>query len=162
MIITTPNLQLVPVQRDHAEAVLSDRAALAGLLGGIRVPDGWPQFPQAFAAPRARDLGGYFFIDSRAGALVGNGGYKGPPDAGGGVEIGYEIAPAFRNRGFASEAARALIAHAFARRDVRVVRAHTLGEANASNRVLRKVGMTFAAETPARLWRFEVRRPDQH
>src|SRR5918998_1815477 len=58
------------------------------------------------------------------------------------------IAVEHRNRGFATEAARAMIGYAFAHADARVeaVVAHTLAETNASNAVLRKAGMSFVAE----------------
>jgi RimJ/RimL family protein N-acetyltransferase len=153
-MIVTPRLRLLPVERAHAEAVRAgDRAGLGALLG-VTIPDGWPQFPRAFDAPPPRDFGGYLFL--AADALVGNGGYKGPPDDGA-VEIGYEIAPAFRGRGLATEAARALVAHALARPEVRLVRAHTLPEENPSTSVLRKIGMRFVLETAApRVWRFET------
>jgi RimJ/RimL family protein N-acetyltransferase len=153
-MILTPNLRLIPVEPAHAAAVLEDRRTLAALLGVV-VPEGWPVFPRAFAAPAARAFGGYLFVAPRERALVGNGGYKGPPDVDGAVEIGYEIAPAFRGRGLATEAARALVAHALTRPGVRLVCAHTLPEESPSTQVLRKIGMRFAGETAARTWRFE-------
>jgi ribosomal-protein-alanine N-acetyltransferase len=48
--------------------------------------------------------------------------------------------PACEGRGYAAEAAAALVAFAFASGQVRLVRAHTLPEANASTRVLLKCG----------------------
>ena len=64
----------------------------------------------------------YYFVllppaaspQTAARELVGNGGFKGPPSASGVVEIGYSILPAFQRRGFATEAARCLMAAAFA------------------------------------------------
>src|SRR5690606_15843119 len=50
-----------------------------------------------------------FFAPGDDGAVIGIGGFKGPPEDGA-VEIGYEIAPALRGRGRASAAARSLIA----------------------------------------------------
>ena len=43
---------------------------------------------------------------------MGSGGFKGNP-LGGGVEIGYEIARVFRNRGLATEAVEGMISLAF-------------------------------------------------
>lgn len=77
---------------------------------------------------------------------MGNGGFKGEPNESGIVEIGYEIAAEYWNRGLATEAVQGLIDYAFDREEVRAVNAHTLGEANASNRVLQKVGMRFVSD----------------
>jgi RimJ/RimL family protein N-acetyltransferase len=48
--------------------------------------------------------------------------------------------PSFEGQGYATEAAAALVAYAFATPRVAVVRAHTLPTANASTRVLAKCG----------------------
>ncbi len=106
------------------------------------------------------------FVHPRGRSLVGNGGFTGDPDDSGVVEIGYEIAPEHRNRGFATEAARAMIGYAFAHADARVaaVVAHTLAETNASNAVLRKAGMSFVAEVDdpevGKVWRWRISREE--
>lgn len=69
---------------------------------------------------------------------IGSAGFKGPPDADGVVELAYGIAPEHRGRGFATEAAAALVEFAVQSGLVRVVRAHTLPETNASTRILTK------------------------
>jgi [ribosomal protein S5]-alanine N-acetyltransferase len=74
------------------------------------------------------------------------GGFKGAPDQEGMVEIGYGISPAYRNNGYASEAAEALVRFALSRPEVRIVRAHTLPEPNASTRVLERCGMQRLGE----------------
>src|SRR5918998_2851279 len=165
--IRTDNLRLIAVEPFHVEALSRDKRELAEVMG-VAVPDGWPQFPEAFAPPDGgssrserppTDWRGYFFVHPRGRALVGNGGFAGDPDDSGVVEIGYEIAPEHRNRGFATEAARAMIDYAFAHADARVaaVVAHTLAETNASNAVLRKAGMSFVAEVDdpevGKVWR---------
>src|SRR6266511_3814277 len=67
------------------------------------------------------------FSDARyARVIIGNAGFKGPPDPGGMVEIAYGIVPGFEGRGFATEAATALVTFAFASGLVRLIRAHTL------------------------------------
>ena len=75
------------------------------------------------------------------------------------MEISYGIAPEFEGRGFATEAARLLIAHACASGSVRRVRAHTLPEDNASTRVLRKCGFSRCGElidpVDGPIWRWE-------
>src|SRR5919112_923111 len=172
--IRTDSLRLIAVEPFHVEALSRDKRELAEVLG-VAVPDGWPQFPEAFAPPEdggprrserpPTDWRDYFFVHPRRRTLVGNGGFTGDPDDSGVVEIGYEIAPEHRNRGFASEAARAMIDYAFAHADVRAVVAHSLAETNASNAVLRKVGMSFVAEVDdpevGKAWRWQISREER-
>lgn len=100
----------------------------------------------------------YLFIDPDTSALIGLGGFKGPP-AGGAVEIGYGIAPARRRRGCATEAARQLVARAAAAGATTVL-AHTLPEANPSTRVLTSLGFTRVGTVldpdDGPIWRWEL------
>ncbi len=73
--------------------------------------------------------------------LIGSGGYKGKADDAGVVEIGYGIAPAYRNRGLATEAAQGLVDYAFSQPHIKYVDAHTLAEVNPSTKVLEKIGL---------------------
>lgn len=167
-MIQTARLKLIPVERQHIDAF--QQGALSELLG-VAVPANWPQFPQAFAVPSDNNPAflsaplhwyGYFFVDHAANTLVGNGGFKGPPNHEGVVEIGYEIAPSLQNRRFASEAATGMMRFAFAVPEVRAVCAHTLGETNASNRVLMRVGMERVADVEhprfGTLWAWQITR----
>ena len=90
--------------------------------------------------------------------LVGSGGFVGPPDHGV-VEIGYEIAPEFRRRGYATAATRAMVAKAAVAGGVHTVIAHTLAHENPSTGVLRRVGFRFAGEWPDQeqgaVWRWD-------
>lgn len=128
-------------------AFATSKDTLATMLG-LTLPAEWPQFPEAFY-PRDHELdgiwGGYLFVIGDL--VVGNGGFAGPPNEVGCVEIGYEIAPALRNLGHATAAARRLVALAW-ERGARQVIAHTAAEWNASNRVLDKLGMRFRAALP--------------
>jgi RimJ/RimL family protein N-acetyltransferase len=103
---------------------------------------------------------GFFLVHNLTGDAVGRCGFKGPPDSDGMVEIAYGIAPEHQNNGYATEAAAALVDYAFASPDVRVVRAHTFEEANASARVLgkckfRSVGKVIDPEDGP-VWRWEI------
>ncbi len=93
--------------------------------------------------------------------IIGFGGYKGPPDADGMVEIAYGVVPAYEGRGYATEAAQALVTYAFGSGRVRAVRAHMLPEANASTNVLRKCGFACLGEVidpeDGLVWRWEKR-----
>jgi ribosomal-protein-alanine N-acetyltransferase len=78
--------------------------------------------------------------------LIGACGFKGEPDLEGMVELGYEIASAYRGRGLATEAAQGLLNYAFGHDGVRRVTATTLAEENASTRLLRRLNFTFTGE----------------
>ncbi|WP_421790032.1 GNAT family N-acetyltransferase [Hyphobacterium sp.] len=93
--------------------------------------------------------------------LVGGGGFKGPPNDHGQVEIGYSMLVSFREQGLATEAVEALVGWAFESGQVSEVVAETLPHLIASQRVLEKTGFV---ETGARedeglkIVRFAMRR----
>lgn len=130
----TTSLKLVPKTRDEVRAdvaamSIADKSQLS------------PVWLTRLASSAAVDpwVHGYSLVERGSDAIVGSCGFKGPP-AEGVVEIAYGVSPAQRNRGYATEAAGALIEYAFRRDDVSVVRAHTLPDAGASQRVLAKCG----------------------
>jgi len=104
-------------------------------------------------------LFGFSALDRDSGAVIGGGGFKGAPDAEGVVEIAYGIDPAHQGRGYATEAAKALVAFAFGSDLVRVVRAHTKQGNTASERVLAKCGFERIGEViepeDGQVWRWE-------
>jgi RimJ/RimL family protein N-acetyltransferase len=160
--LTSERLRLVPVSGAMKAATQRSRAAFAALIG-VSLPEGWPEFPEAFngeAVDPASAWTGYVFIRKDVPELAGNGGFATAPDQDGLVEIGYEIAPSLRGKGYATEAAQAMVDYAFAN-GARAVIAHSLAESNASNAVMRKLGMHFDAELEAegmKLWRWRVDR----
>jgi RimJ/RimL family protein N-acetyltransferase len=149
-IIETDNLQLILCEAAHYEALLRDKKELEQLLN-LKVFDAWPEFPESIpyaynyfkTNPSSVRWGMYLFAHARDRALIGNGGFKGAPDAEGIVEIGYAIVPEYRRRGLATEAAHGLTRYAFSHPEVRIVQAHTLKDGTASIRVLNKLGMKF-------------------
>ena len=93
--------------------------------------------------------------------LIGLCSFSGPPSQEGAVEISYGIAPSYRGRGFATEAAQLIVARAFDDERVRTVQAHTLPEHNASTKVLEKCGFRWQGELmhpeDGLIWRWELR-----
>jgi ribosomal-protein-alanine N-acetyltransferase len=81
---------------------------------------------------------GFAILHEIDNLVIGLCAFTGPPDANGVAEIAYGIAPAYQGKGYATEAAAALVE--FASHDGRVttICAHTLRETNASTRVLEK------------------------
>ena len=102
---------------------------------------------------------GFSLTHRASGTAVGTCGFKGPPGADGVVEIAYGVDPDHRGNGYATEAAEALVIYAFDSSRVRVVRAHTLPEPNASTRVLAKCGFRCLGEIidpeDGLVWRWE-------
>jgi len=62
------------------------------------------------------------------------------------VEISYGIGPEFQGRGYATEAAEALVGYACSCPEVGLIRAHTLPDALASRRVLEKCGFAYVGD----------------
>ncbi|SKB64307.1 GNAT family N-acetyltransferase [Daejeonella lutea] len=162
----TPNLTLLPCDVEILTTALKGNHELASRLN-ITVPEAWTEFgPLALEYSRERladaDQAGwwtYFPIHQASNTLIGSGGYKGKPNEEGVVEIGYEIAADYRNQGLATEFCRALVEHAFKDGRVKKVIAHTLGEDNASTKVLSKSGFlkTEVIEDPEDgiIWKWE-------
>ena len=102
---------------------------------------------------------GFSFLRRDDNLVVGKGGFKGPPGDDGAVEIAYCIFPDHQGMGYATEGAEALTAFAFSSGKVRVVRAHTFLEANASARVLTKCGFLHIGQVSdpedGLVWRWE-------
>ena len=103
---------------------------------------------------------GFAVIHKMDNVLIGICGFPGPPDRHGVAEIAYGIAPAYQSRGYATEAAKALIDFATSDNRVVTIRAHTLAERNASTRVLekcgfKKIGDTVDPENGVAVWRWE-------
>lgn len=105
---------------------------------------------------------GFSMVEQTSGTVIGSCAYKGPPDTEGVVEIAYGVDPQYQGRGYATEAARALVDFAFRSRQVYLVRAHTRPEHNASTRVLTKCGFKRIGEVvdpeDGLVWRWELSR----
>lgn len=87
-------------------------------------------------------------------------GFKGAPNRQGEVEIGYGIDPNWQNRGYMTEAVRAMIRWAFRQPEsISAVIAETARTNAASQRVLTKVGLSVYRETADFLyWRMDKTR----
>jgi RimJ/RimL family protein N-acetyltransferase len=158
------NVRLLPATVEHLVALQSDPSVFGRLIGSA-VPEGWPEFPESigFTLDRLRehpdegDWWMHFFL--AADALVGSGGFVGPPQDGV-VEIGYELAPAFRGNGLGTAAAAALVEKARATGAATLVIAHTLAHDNPSTGVLRRLGFRWVRELvdpeEGPIWRWEL------
>ena len=127
-------VRVVPAELRLFDAALAGDEALAEALRHPVAP-GWVTFTEALrpsrealaAAGGDARWGTRFFITEDPVELVGWGGFKGPPDEDGVVELGYEISDARAGRGLATAAARAMVEEAFADDSVTAVIAHARG-----------------------------------
>lgn len=157
--IFTERLRLVAVDADLSGLQLGDPGAFFEKLGVSR-PLVWPpelmdraalEWAHGKLESEPGNPGWLFWIFILTGgggekdAVCGAGGFKGPPDEEGAVEIGYSVLGDYRSKGIASEASRALIAWAARSGKVRRIIGHTLPDLMASRRVLEKTG--FEEET---------------
>ncbi len=154
MILETRNLKLIACDPEILKSAIDGNETLAKKMN-IAVHDNWTEFgvgalhyslDKLLESDDEKSWWTYFPIHKQDNKLIGSGGYKGKPTTDGTVEIGYEIAPDYRNRGLATEMTEGLIEHA--RRDARVksIIAHTLGEVNPSTKVLQKCGFVKVEE----------------
>ena len=164
-------VKLINCDKDIIEAILRNHD-LHTLLG-YNIADGWNSFGKvAFQFslehiekdPESQKWFTYLAIDTNTNTLLGNCGFKGRPDKDGNVEIGYEIALAFRNKGYATEITCLLTEIAFKDANVKSVIAHTLAEENASGSVLRKNGFIYIKELyddeDGTIWQWKKSRPE--
>lgn len=159
-MIHTPRLDLMPGTVAHLEAELAGHAAFAAALG-VAVPASWPpefydadavrwtlaRLAEQGAATAPGGWGLHYLVRREAPrTLIGAGGFKGPPDAQGAVELGYAVAVEHRRQRFATEAVVGWTRFAFADPHVAVVFAQTIPSLPASIGVLENAGFGFAGE----------------
>lgn len=144
----TKRLQLIPFTLELMRATLRGRDALSASLG-ITIPPTWPGSDLAEAIPgfvaqlereAAEVAWNWLIVHKREQVVVGDVGFMGGPKDGV-AEIGYSILPAYRNQGYATEAALYLIHWALQQREIRRVTAQCLDNNLGSIKVLEKIGM---------------------
>jgi RimJ/RimL family protein N-acetyltransferase len=148
MQIETKRLTLIACEREDLEQFANDRAGLATRLG-VTIPYDFPVFPEGIDWWRTRlkdervALGWtiWFIIRKEDRILIGDCGFKGPPNEAGEVEIGYALVEMARGAGLGKEFARALTDWAFEHPEVAAVLAETLVDGVASIGVLKSLGM---------------------
>jgi [ribosomal protein S5]-alanine N-acetyltransferase len=155
-LIETPRLRLVP--KTLAEA----RAQIDAMDAEHRAQLSSAWLSQLDSATADLWTLGFDIVERETSTVVGTCGFKRPPGADGIVEIAYGVAPDQQGKGYATEAANALVLFAFAEAQVRLVCAHTIEAANASTRVLAKCGFKAAGEVmdpdDGLVWRWERQR----
>ncbi len=170
MIIETKNLKLIACDSEILELAIEGNEFLAKKINAI-VPDNWTEFGVAALqysleklteSIEEKNWWTYLPVYKQDNKLIGSGGYKGKPGAEGTVELGYEIAPEYRNRGIATEMTKGLIENAFRDERVKSIIAHTLAQENPSTKVLQKCGFEKVSEIndpeDGLIWKWELKR----
>jgi len=147
-----------------AAALPTDREEASRILGAA-LPLDWPQSDlldllplQASASHADERFGVWVMIERETTSVVGDMGFIGPPDDHGSVEVGYSVIPIRRRRGYATEAARAVVDWALDQSGVEVVVASCDHDNVPSIRTLERIGFLRTGETNGRIrWRYERR-----
>lgn len=87
-----------------------------------------------------------------SGELIGNCGIRVRDPAAREADIGYELDPRYWGRGYATEAARAMLAHGFGPLGLHRITAECLAENSASAHVLEKIGMRREGHLREHVW----------
>ncbi len=173
MLIETALLRLRPLSAPALLALMESAEAFRQHFGvpaaeGLREfydsPDVSESYREKLKAgqDQAPWLHGWAIIVREKPLVIGAAGFKGPPDSQGTVEIAYGIVPEFQGRGYATEAAHALIGFALRQPATKHIRAHTLPVRNASTGVLTKLGFKHVGEVidpeDGKVWAWELPR----
>lgn len=152
--LRTTRLEVISATLDMARAERDDPARMPRDYA-IRLAQPWPpplndeaslawSISVLEAHPALPGWGFWYFClpgsDETPALAIGNGGFKGPPDPDGTVEVGYSVLEEYQRQGYASEAVAALIAWAFTQPSARRIIAETYPELIGSLGVLKKLG----------------------
>ncbi len=118
--VRTAHLELVSLSPAFIEALLAGRRAGAETEAGLKLADGWPdehdsrflrlRLEQIRQNPESQQwLVRAMVLRGPERLMIGHVGFHGPPETVGRAEMGYTVMPEFRRRGYAIEAATALM-----------------------------------------------------
>jgi ribosomal-protein-alanine N-acetyltransferase len=166
MRLITERMELRPLPAAAANVLPESREDAGRILGAL-VPLDWPQADllvvlrvQASASTSDERFGMWVMIERESGSVVGDVGFIGPPSEGGSIEIGYSVIPDRRRRGYATEAARAIVDWALRESRVKVVVASCDNDNEPSIRTLERIGFLRVDEADGQIrWRYDSR-PD--
>lgn len=161
--VRTPRLWLRALSLAEARMALARRRAALGRRVGAHVPPAWPSAEMIGWLPSIIEMMErqdgdvrwlWLVIEQATTRVIGDTAFHGPV-VGATVELGWQIVPASQRRGYATEAAEALLRWAAARPGVERVIARIAPHNDASLRVAAKLGMRETASAEADYRRFE-------
>ena len=126
-----PNIRFVQLSPAAMTALVDGDLAAAGAAAGVPltpylVEEAWLwriRLADIEVNPAAADWVARAAVAEPEGVVVGHGGFHGPPDDAGVVEVAYSVDPAHRRKGYAKAMLRALLERADADPAVTAVRA---------------------------------------
>jgi RimJ/RimL family protein N-acetyltransferase len=126
-----PHIRFVQLTREALAALVAGDLPAASAAAGTPLTDYllsetwlWRiRLEEVQANPASADWIARAAVAEPDGIVVGHGGFHGPPDADGTVEVAYSVDPAHRRRGYAKAMLAALLARADADPRVHAVRA---------------------------------------
>jgi len=140
--IETHRLRLEPLDREIAALVPSERLVAQRKLGAV-FHNAWPSddLRDWLASVAAESpFRPYAIVERATNTVVGDVGFLGPPDAKGQVELGYSVVSDRQRRGYASEAAAAVVTWALEQVGVKAIIAECEATNTASIRTLERLG----------------------
>ena len=147
--LQTARLVLEPVTEETARSILD------GDISALRPGPGWPHQDTLDAMRAAVNSGGdmgWLVRLKATGEVIGDCGWKGPPDETGTTEIGYGLAGPARRRGYGTEAVCALVAWAFAQPGCRRLLAQVHQDNLPSRRLIEHLGFSVDRTEEAYVW----------
>lgn len=160
--VSTERLDLILSNRKILESDLGDRTELARHLRA-EIPSAWPpplmdegvirEFISMSSAASGPVFAAWYWVlndppDGRR-VLIGNGGILGVENVPNTVVLGYSVLDEYQNRGYATEAVRALIPEIFSLPGIRRIIATTYPDLRASIRVLEKNDFVRTDQVPS-------------
>src|SRR5438445_1212290 len=152
--LSTRRLTLIPFSADLLRLALTDREALESRLAARFLPQ-WRTENQLRVLngvlhalevdPESGAWRFYFILHTADRSVIGDAGFKGPPDHEGSVEIAYGVVPAYRRQGYTFEAVQALVSWAFSHPGVKRIIATCDDDNEGSIRILEKLGIKRVA-----------------
>jgi ribosomal-protein-alanine N-acetyltransferase len=116
--LVTERLLIVPLSHELVLAAI-DKNESAFMALGYHTHGLWPHGDLCDALPFFEEMlrdsvglgvfGPWLIVKSADGAIIGDIGFKGPPDGTGEIEIGFSVIPSEHRKGFCEEAAKALL-----------------------------------------------------
>ena len=156
-------MEIRPLPALAAAVLPGDRETASRILAAT-LPGAWPQSDlldvlplQAAASPETECFGVWVMIERDSRSVVGDIGFMGPPDEAGAIEVGYSVIPERRRRGYATEAARAIVDWALSQPSVQAVVADCDSDNAASVRTLKRLGFQRTGEANSQIrWRYDT------
>lgn len=147
--IITDRLYLIPFTIEICEELLQGNTAILSQYG-LKPSIDWPDEDMLETLPRIitnlekvtapSGFESWMIIKKENDTIIGDIGFKGVPNLGSAVDIGYGITLNERRKGYASEAIAGLIQWAFSQPSVKLITAQSLLDNTGSAKILEKQG----------------------